>query len=78
MLLKIILKKVVCRMLNFLLYLWIFFSTSKIHTTKAAQQVPKESEQLGQKSQKFTVFSHYNMSRLLIHDVSRSERVISD
>jgi len=64
MLLKIILKKVVCRMLNFLLYLWIFFSTSKIHTTKAAQQVPKKSRQLRQKSQKFTVSFTTDVSHL--------------
>ena len=55
MLLKIILKKVVCRILYFLLQLWILFSTPKIHTAKTAQQMPKKSEQLGQKSQKFTV-----------------------
>ena len=55
MLLKVILKKMVCRMLDFLLQLWILFSTLTIHTAKTAQQVPKESGQLGQKSQKFTV-----------------------
>jgi hypothetical protein len=65
MLLKVILKKMVCRMLNFLLQLWILFSTPKIHTAKAAQQVPKKSGQLGQKSQKFTVFSHYRRPSLI-------------
>ena len=62
--LKIILKKMIYRMLNFLLQLWILFSTPKIHTTKTAQQIPKESEQLGQKSQKFIVSPTTDISHL--------------